>query len=249
MNGRQPVSYLGRLLDVLDLVASDDLSGVGLTELAARTGMPLSTASRLIALLTDRGYVTRAAGGGFVAGSRLVGLGLRAHDRLEDTDRLDAAVRDLAARTGESVSAGLLIGDEIVLMARRESAESLRAVARVGDIIVPHTSAMGKAVLAHLPADRRRDVLLAAGSDPARVEEDLLDELAETSRTGIGIDEQTYAVGLRCRAAPILGRDGTAIGGISIAGPAARFTPERADACLAGLAEVAQRLSLQEVRT
>lgn len=247
MNGKQPVSYLGRLLDVLDLVASDDLSEIGLTELAARCGMPLSTTSRLIALLADRGYVTRAGSGGFAPGSRLVRLGLRALDRLEDTDRLDVAVRELATRTGESVSAGLLVGDEIVLTARRESEQSLRAVARVGDVIVPHTSAMGKAVLAHLPADRRLAVLRAAGSTPEQ-QERLHDELVETSRTGVGIDEQTYAVGLRCRAAPILGRDGSALGGISIAGPAARFTRERADACVDALLEVAQRLSLQEAR-
>jgi DNA-binding IclR family transcriptional regulator len=241
------VSYLGRLLDVLDLVVADDLSGVGLTELSARIGMPLSTSSRLIGLLADRGYVTRTAGGGFAPGARLVQMGLRANDRLEDTDRLDAAVRELAARTGESVSAGLLVGDSIVLTARRESEESLRAVARVGDVITPHTSAMGKAVLAHLPVERRLAVLRAAGLDPEAVHGDLRDELAETRRTGVGIDEQTYAVGLRCRAAPIVGRDGVAFGGISIAGPAARFTRERADACIDGLVEVARRLSLQEV--
>lgn len=46
------------------------------------------------------------------------------------------------------------------------------------------------------------------------------------------MDEETYSPGLRCRAAAFLDEEGSAIGGISVAGPAARFSFEKATECL-----------------
>lgn len=238
-------SYLARLLDVLEFVAEHPEAAT-LTSVAAGTGLPTSTASRLIGLLAERGYLQRNAGGGHTLGPRLAHLGLRTVAQLRGTQRLEEAARQLSASTGESASAGLLVGAEIVLVARHESAHPLRVVARVGDIIAPHTSAMGKAVLARLPVPRRLDVLAAAvGAEKARsVLADLDDELASVQQTGYALDEQTYTVGQRCRAAALLDHHGHAIGALSIAGPAARFTFEAADAAVPSLTEEADRLSI-----
>ena len=53
--------YLRRLLRFLSVVVSDDprTRGRGLTELARAADIPLSTASRLAALLTKKGCVAR----------------------------------------------------------------------------------------------------------------------------------------------------------------------------------------------
>ena len=236
--------YLARLLDVLEFVAEQN-GPVTLTGVAAGTGVPVSTASRLVALLTDRGYLERGSSGSYALGPRLAHLGLRTVAHLRGTQRLEETTRELSASTGESVSAGLLLGTEIVLVARHEPAHPLRVVARVGDIISPHTSAMGKAVLAHLLADRRQEVLSSAlGADKADAAlADLVDELEEVASNGYACDEQTYAVGQRCRAAALLDHQGNAIGGVSIAGPAARFSPEIAASSVAPLREAVARLS------
>lgn len=242
MNGNR--SYLGRLLDVLEFVA-DQPDAATLTDVVAGTGVPTSTASRLLGLLTERGYLQRGADGTHTLGPRLAHLGLRTVAHLRGTQRLEEATRELLASTGESASAGLLLGAELVLVARHEPTHPLRVVARVGDIIAPHTSAMGKAVLANLPASRQLEVLAAAvGEDKAAsLRADLADELAAVRDDGYAIDEQTYAVGQRCRATALLDHHGHAIGGVSIAGPAARFTLEAAEAALPELTEVASRLS------
>ena len=117
-------------------------------------------------------------------------------------------------------------------------------VARVGDSISPHTSAMGKAILANLGAERRLAVLRnAAGPDAGRIEDELASELATVRVKGYALDEETYSPGLRCRAAAFLDEDGLAIGGISVAGPAARFSFAKATECLSLLQTMVDDLS------
>jgi DNA-binding IclR family transcriptional regulator len=237
-------SYLGRLLDVLEVAVTHERVPLQMTDIAAASGVPTSTASRLVALLVERGFLVALPGSGYVAGPRMLHVAVRALDQVHEADRLKAAVEALSERTGESVSAGLLVGDEIVLVARQEPEHSLRAVARIGDIIAPHTSAMGKAVLCRLPAHRQEAVLRAAvGDDAAEVLRSMQEELAAARADGYAVDEETYSVGLRCRAAPLLDRDGHAVGGMSIAGPAARFTRGEATACVPALLAEADRLS------
>lgn len=230
MDGTARVSYLARLLDVLEAVGAEREAPAGVSEIAHATGIPVSTVSRLLALLAERRFVRRLPRSRYGLGVEIHRMALRGLTTLVDLEALEATVRKLAMATGESASAGLLIDDRIVLVARRESEHRLRITARVGDVVDPHLSAMGKAVLAHLDEARRLDVLGAAvGEDAGSVLDDLADELDLVRGEGFARDEETYAPGLRCRAAPILGPAGVALGAISVAGPAGRFTPTAAN--------------------
>jgi IclR family acetate operon transcriptional repressor len=242
-NGLPRLSYLGRFLGLVQVVAAAPEPGLTLSELAARGGVPPSTVSRLARLLEEHGLVRRLPDKRFVPGPSLLALGLRSLRRLP-ADRFDEAVGALVELTGESVSVGILLGDEITLVARRESKHALRYVASVGDVIAPHRSAMGKVVLAHAAPGRAERILReAVGDDAEAVSASLADQLAETRATGIGRDEESFAVGLRCIAAPVLGGDGYAVGALSISGPSARFTRELADRFLPSLREQAGRLA------
>jgi IclR family acetate operon transcriptional repressor len=237
------VGYLARVLDLVDLVAAAPPEGLSLSQLAERGQMPVSTVSRLARLLEARGLASRRADKRFVAGPALVALGLRAL-RLLPTDRYAETIATLGRCTGESVSVGMLLGDEIVLVARHESEHPLRVVATIGDVIAPHRSAMGKAILAHVSPARRSAILeRAAGARAAEVEAALASELSHAAADGYACDEELFAVGLRCRAAPLLGADGEAQGAISIAGPSSRFTREVADGCVATLIDETHRIA------
>ncbi len=238
-------SYLRRLLDLLVIAVTDSRGPMQLTELAHLAQIPLSTASRLAGLLVDMDMLRVMPDGRIDVGPELVHLAVKAMDRVNGDSQQRAAVAALAKATGESASAGLLIGDAIVLVARDEPAHSLRAVAHVGDIISPHTSAMGKAILARLDAERRLAVLRRAAPDEAEELSRRLDsELAEVRQAGYAIDEEMFAVGLRCRAAALLDGSGQAYGGISVGGPASRFTYEQATQSLPQLLAIAAELSL-----
>jgi IclR family acetate operon transcriptional repressor len=239
-------SYLRRLLHFLSVAVSDGSSTRGLTDIAREAGIPLSTASRLATLLTEADMLRVLPTGGYGPGAELIRMAGHALVSLRGDLHIQTVVRSLAEASCESASAGMLVGDVIVLIAREEPEHSLRAVARVGDSISPHTSAMGKAILANLGAERRLAVLRnAAGPDAGRLENELAAELEAIRVQGYALDEETYSPGLRCRAAAFLDEHGLALGAISVAGPAARFSFAKATECLPMLRASTGELSVR----
>ncbi len=241
-------SYMSRMLDLLEGVV-DESRPVTLSALASKAGIPLSTASRLARLLTERGYLWRDEGGAYSPGPRLARLGLSSVARIRGTYQLQDAARELSALTGESASVALVFGSEIVLVARYESEHALRVVVRAGDVIAPGRSALTTAIIALLSPQRREAMLtLAYGATEAEAMlTQLRPELERVAVDGIARDEETYAVGQRCRATPLLDEAGHAVGGLSVAGPVSRLTYEAAESFTPRLLEIAARLSSGEV--
>jgi len=239
----QRTSYLSRVLELAQIVAAGPEEGFRLSELASQAGAPISTVLRLVRLLEDRGLALRLPDKRIVPGPALVKLGLRSLRRLP-AERFRDAVQSLVELTGESVSVGLVVGTEVTLIDRRESKHPLRYVASVGDVIPPHRSAMGQAILSHLSGTRRAELVRSAvGAEANAVLAAIEPDLAEAARSGLGRDEEAFAVGLRCIAAPVLGSDGEAMGAISISGPSARFTRELADEFAPALLAQTRQLS------
>ncbi len=236
------LTYLGRLLDALEMVSAE-IPAHSFRDAAAVLGVPASTAHRLLSLLSERGYCERDDGGRFRPGSRLYGIAMRALDQLPQWQAAKRVVYEVGVSTGESASFGVLVGREIVLTARHNSAHALTAVANVGDILPPHTSALGKAVLACLPEDQRNSLIgrFVPGASSAALRS-LHRELEEVTATGYSVDEETFAPGMRCRAVPVFDTRSGFVGGLSVSGPAVRFTVELADAAIPLMHEAAEGL-------
>ncbi|MFE9206582.1 IclR family transcriptional regulator [Micromonospora sp. NPDC007230] len=229
-------SYMGRILNLLETSVVAEGAPLTLTELAAVAGAPLSTVSRLTAQLIEWGFLDETDGQRFVPGRRLVAMAVAVSEHLYSNDRFQQAARLLAGLTGESTTAGRIVGNNMYIIARTDSEQPLRAVSRIGERIPPERSALGKAVLSHLPRARQLGLLAGAAlEDPEAVLEAMQPELEEARRVGYAVDEETYDIGLRCRAAAVIGPDGEAVAGLSISGPAARFTYELAEESVAAL--------------
>lgn len=232
MSGNR-AGHLDRLLNLLQLIAEEPELSV--TQAGQRLGMPTSSASRLVALLVSKGFVRRAGtNGGVVPGPTLERFGLRALARLGEVGRFDHVVDDLSARTGESASLGLLSGHQIVLVARKEPETPLRVVLRIGDVIPPHRSAMGRAILAALPEPERAAMLTACGPEPQVILDQLAVDLKQCQRDGYAREDEQFAPGQRCIAAAVTGVHGRVVAGLSIAGPTSRFECEAAVPALLG---------------
>ena len=95
-----------------------------------------------------------------------------------------------------------------------------------------HNSAIGKAILALRPAEDVSRILQKSGLP--RMTERSIDtpaklraHLGTVRARGYAIDDEEYAVGLRCVAAPVFDEAGTAIAAVSLSGPIARITDAR----------------------
>jgi IclR family acetate operon transcriptional repressor len=231
-----------RALAVLQCIADSD-DDIGVSELAARTGLSVSTTHRLVQALRTAGLVAQdERSERYHLGPGAVALGRRAEARL-GFDRLLPHLRALGARTGESISLGTRVGTEMLVVLHVDSSHPLRFDQAPGLRVPIHASAIGKVLLAFAadPADEIRALgplaamTAATLTDPAA----LLEDVMTTRRRGWALNDGERDVGVRTIAAPLRGADGWAWAGVAIQGPAARLPDERLKELADLLAETA----------
>ncbi|HEX5567570.1 MAG TPA: IclR family transcriptional regulator [Streptomyces sp.] len=237
------VQSLERAFDLLERMA--DAGGeVGLSELSAGSGLPLPTIHRLMRTLVACGYVRQQPNRRYALGPRLILLGESASRLLGTWARPHLA--RLVEGTGETANMALLDGDEVVYVAQVPSRHSMRMFTEVGRRVLPHSTGVGKALLAHLPAEEVRALLARTGM-PAATErtitspEVFLAALERVREEGYAVDDNEQEMGVRCVAVPV--PDAPTAAAISVSGPAGRVTDAARDTFVPLLKEVARDLS------
>jgi DNA-binding IclR family transcriptional regulator len=221
------VKSADRVMAVLDLVAESGSLSFG--EIATRLALPKSSAHALLQTMQARGYLA------FDDRSKAYRLGTRiwelanAHHGIEDLRTVIKPLMDaLVERTGETVQLAILEGIEAVYLEQSQSPHPMKLTSRAGVRLPAHTSAIGKALLASLdPADAERRLDGAAlvrltdntiGDGPR-----LLEELERVRRQGYSLDNEEFAIGLRCVAMPVLDAQGKTIAAMSVSMPTPRY--------------------------
>lgn len=237
------VQSLERAFDLLERMA--DAGGeVGLSELSTSSGLPLPTIHRLMRTLVACGYVRQQPNRRYALGPRLIRLG-ESSSRLLGTWARPHLAR-LVDETGETANMALLDGDEVVYVAQVPSRHSMRMFTEVGRRVLPHSTGVGKALLAQTPDDEVRALLARTGM-PAATEktitspEDFLKELARVRESGFAMDDNEQEIGVRCLAVPV--PDSPTSAAISVSGPAGRVTEAATERIVPLLREVAADLS------
>ncbi|MFH8410304.1 IclR family transcriptional regulator [Streptomyces sp. NPDC018019] len=238
------VQSLERAFDLLERMA--DAGGeVGLSELSTSSGLPLPTIHRLMRTLVACGYVRQQPNRRYALGPRLIRLGESASRLLGTWARpyLARAVEE----TGETANMALLDGDEIVYVAQVPSRHAVRMFTEVGRRVLPHSTGVGKALLAGHPPQEVRALLGRTGM-PAATEKTItdpdafLDALEEVRRAGYAMDDNEQEIGVRCIAVPV--PDSPTAAAISISGPTGRVTEASIDKIVPVLQEIAGELSV-----
>jgi IclR family acetate operon transcriptional repressor len=241
------VQSLDRAFAILETIA--DAGGViSLSQLAADTNLPLPTIHRLVRTLVDLGYVRQEPSRQYALGPRLIRLGETTSRRLASWARphLSAVVAEL----GESVNLAMLDGDQVVYVGQvMPSQNSMRMFTEVGRRVDPHTTAVGKAILASRDDAEIRGLLGRTGM-ASRTEHSIttpdafIAEIERTRSRGYALDNEEQELGVRCVAVAVPGDSRLAI---SVSGPLTRMgdgTVERAVAPLRSAAEaIAAELS------
>ncbi|MCW2878850.1 MAG: IclR family transcriptional regulator [Sphaerisporangium sp.] len=216
------VQSVDRALDVLEALA-DQGGEAGLSEIAARTGLPYGTIHRLLRSLLARGYVRQESDRRYALGSALVRLG-GAAERMVGV-WAQSYLEKMVALSGETANLAVLEGDFVVYVAQSASPRRLRMFAEVGRRVLPHSTAVGKVLL----ADRAdATAILTRTGLPRRTEhtitsiEAMLAELEKVRDQGYAMDFGEEELGVHCLAVPV--RDGSrVVAGMSISGPVERI--------------------------
>jgi IclR family transcriptional regulator, acetate operon repressor len=218
------VRAVERVCAILNLL-QEAIDGVPLIEIAETTELPKSSAFRYLWTLEAHRYVERDAESGmYRLGLGFVGMQSRQLEVLRQRAR--PLLERLRDEFGETVNLGVLDGDSAIYLDIVESRRSVRLAAKRGDRDPIHSTALGKAIAAHLSDERVKEILTASGM-PARTvntitePDDYLAELAKVRRVGHALDNGENEVDGRCVAVVIPGTRLPA--GLSLSAPAARF--------------------------
>jgi len=217
------VGTVQRAIAVLHALADSPID-LGNNEIARRTGINMSTVSRLLSTLAKDELVSRVeATGYFRLGPRLVELGNAALARVDIREHCRPQLEALTETTGETSTLSLPYGDGTITVDFVQSPSSVRSVAEVGRPSIAHATATGKIRLAYTDAPVPTD-LPAYTPRTITDQQALHRELELIRRRGWAQAIGERETGLNAIAGPILSPTGlTAI--IGVQGPAQRFGP------------------------
>jgi DNA-binding IclR family transcriptional regulator len=221
---------VARALSLLDRVAAGTST---LTELAEAEGVHKSTVLRVLRVLEDGGYVHRDAEHRYALGAHLFRLAQQALDTVEVRRVAAARLRRLRDETGQTVHLAVLDGAAVTYVDKLEPRDAaVRMSSRIGMSAALHCTAVGKVLLAGLPAAERGD--LVAGLElramtprtltgvPA-----LLAEVDRVERRGWAEDRAENETYINCVAAPVRGPDGRTLAAVSVSVPDVLLPRER----------------------
>jgi DNA-binding IclR family transcriptional regulator len=195
------------------------------SDLARQLDLSQSTVSRLLTTLESLGFVERDPQTGLYGlGLELVTLAGVALNQLEVRRQAMAELSAVAADLGLAANLAILRGDEIFYLATVEGPKAPKLHTMIGKRNLLHCTAMGKALLAHLP-EAERETILARLAYPrftpftAGSAEELQPMLAQVHERGYATEREELAFGRACVAAVIHDASGAVVAATSISGP------------------------------
>lgn len=208
---------------------------LGISELARMTGLSTSTVHRLMTSLVENELVRQTAHRQYGLGPLVLRLGRSGGLQTALLDAALAVAKPLCDEVDETVGIHeLLSNGRRAVVAQVESRQELRRTyTEFGvPLPLPH-GAPGKAMLAHLPQERR-EWWLARPIDPATPStiadpEALRRQLGEIRQRGWAYSDAERTVGIRAVAAPVFDHTGAVVGAIGLSVPTIRMSAERVE--------------------
>ena len=235
----RPRSQAGKALDVLGAFRAEEPE-LTLSGISRRSGLPLTTAHRVVRELADWGALERGPGGAYHIGLRLWEVASLAPRGLRLREVALPAMEDLYEATHENVQLAGRQELEVVYVERLAARAAVPVLTRVGGRFALHATGVGLVLLAFAPAGVQEQVLagplekwteltITDPGQPRRV-------LAEVRRQDYAVSDRQVTMDALSVAAPVRGPEDEVVSALSLvvhsegAQPAALAAPIRAAA-------------------
>ena len=244
---RETGSALHKAVAVLEAVV-DSPRTLSLSDLADRTGLSRQSAHRVVRQLEENGLLLHEPlGERYLVGQRLKQLSLNALAASQRTGASHQILENLVDQIGETCNIGVLDGREVVYLDRVECDWPLRLQLQSGSRLPAHASAIGKLLLAYLPAKTRNRLIAGAPlsaytphtiTDPTRLEA----ALRSIREEDVAVNDQEYTLGLLGIAVPIRDSRRRVVAALAFHAPEARVSEAQARVHVPALRAAAERL-------
>jgi IclR family pca regulon transcriptional regulator len=216
-----------RIIEAFD----NDRSRLSISEVSALTRMDRATCRRLLLTLVSLGYAEHDSKF-FKLTPRVLLLGYAYLHTASLPNVVQPLLEQLSRETDESCSASVLDGQAIVYIARASRRRVMSINLSVGSRLPAYCSSMGRVLLANMPPERARAVLLASElrrfTPTTLVDVDrLMAELVTVRAQNYAIIDEELELGLRSIAVPLINNRGTVVAAINVGAQAARVSLEK----------------------
>jgi DNA-binding IclR family transcriptional regulator len=212
-------SVLGRALRLFDAFDAQH-PALRLSDIARRSGLPLSTVHRMVGDLAAWGALERDATGRYHVGLRLWELAALAPRGQGLRERALPYLEDLSQVTHENVQLAVREGTELVFVERIAGSRAVPVLTRVGGRFALTATGVGLVLLAHAPQDVQQAVL--AAPIPRFTSHTVTDPralgriLADVRANGFAVSDRQVTDDAVSVAAPIQGPNGSVIAAVSL---------------------------------
>ncbi|MCD8007252.1 MAG: IclR family transcriptional regulator [Oscillospiraceae bacterium] len=234
------------------LAVMDTLShykSLSLAELQRQTGQGKSSLFRILCTLEKNGYIEKIDGPRYRLGYKFFYYGMLVEMRQDLVTVARPLLQKLAYSTKMTIHMGTLNRDRVVTICKEESPYDIQVTARIGSNAPAYASAMGQAILAYLPEEKREALIKGYTykkySDHSILNADecrrMLDEVREC---GYGTDVDDRFTGFGSVACPVFDYSGEPVGAIGTVAIAQKIIAQK-DIFLPELRETANAISKQ----
>jgi IclR family pca regulon transcriptional regulator len=223
-----------------------------LSEAASVADLSRATARRVLRTLTQLGYVEQD-GRSFALSPQILDLGFAYLSTQSWIDRALPLMRELSERLGESCTAAILQGNDIVYVGRVPARRIMSAALSVGSRLPALHTALGRIMFGYLDDAeiwRRLKSQRIEAYTPQTITDlqALFDRIRSDRAQRFSIVDEELERGLRALAVPVLDRSGQAVGAINLSTHSTRTTRnEMREHFLPELNRIAEQISSMTV--
>ncbi|MCD6069653.1 MAG: IclR family transcriptional regulator [Microvirga sp.] len=203
---------------------------LSLSDVAKLTGITRAAARRYLLTLTKLNYA-EFDGRYFSLTPRVLRLGYAYLSSASLSAQVQPFLERISEETGESSSAAVLDGDDIVYIARSATRRIMSIGLGVGSRLPAHCTALGRAILAFQPEDEFRAYLqrvrLEARTPKTITDKSAFQDALEATRAqGYAIVNEELEYGLRSIAVPVVQKNGKVRIALNLSAQAGRVSAE-----------------------
>jgi DNA-binding IclR family transcriptional regulator len=220
-----------RTLDILEFMAVHPRP-YGATELSRCLNIPINSVFRILKRLTDREYTVQDPfSDGYQLSTKVFSLGMSLYTRFELRQRARPHLEWLCRETEETCQLQIPHGDKVLVLDTVSPEVSYYIRVVPGGLVYYHPNAYGKVMLAFLSEEEIKKIipprLPSLTPHTIVLRTDLIKQLEDVKKTGLGYDNEEYNEGIRCIGAPVFNVEGRAVGGLGVSGLVSTFRNNR----------------------
>jgi IclR family transcriptional regulator, KDG regulon repressor len=225
------ITALQRGLTLLQLF-SNSPQGLTAKRVAERSRLPVSTVHRFLTNLETAGFLNCGNDGVYHLGIACFAIGQAALGQLDIRRVSLPYLQELNRQTRETIHLTVRHGLSAVYVEKLDSMEQLRIYSRIGAAVPLYCTAVGKVMIAHMPAEERQAILsqvVFRRFTPNTVGnlQELDAQLNRIRKQGYACDLEEHELHIRCIAAPIWDHMGSVHAALSITVPTVRMNMTR----------------------